>query len=295
MSKNIILDCFMKIGDRVEMNWTDTSEGWDTRQRKPNGTRGTVVGFHEYFRYYDISEARGKRCGKYRGNGSPYVLWDDGTSEIVSGHDICFEDRFYVHPNIESDYCKLFKMEAFVDELPALPYMVGNHLLLGGERFSSQDGNSWFSRPMVIVAIEWYHLGTKCDDGITDYPVYCVRSANGEGGQTNVSLADIESGDPTSGNYWAWLNDKSRLAFRDLKEEVAFYMSLGKIKQVRNPATGDYGWQLEQVSEAIKAGTVDLLASSGSLFGSSPFPVAYKVDEDLGDLGARCRAAFQHN
>lgn len=294
MSKNIILNCFMKIGDRVKMNWTDTSDGWDTRERKPNGTCGVVVGFHEYFVYYDVSNANGKKFGKYRCNGNPYVLWDDGESEIVSPHDICFEDPYYVHPVVDSEYCKLFQTEAFVEDLPTLPLMVGNHLLLGGERFNQHTNVSWFNQPMVIVGIDWNHVGTKCNDGITDYPIYRITPTDGTGGQTNVRFEDIVSCDPTSGNYWAWLNDKSKLSFRDLQDEVSFYKSLGKVIQVRNPATGNYGWQLEQVTEAIKAGTVDLLSSSGSLFGSTPFPVAYKVDEDLGDLGARCRAAFRH-
>lgn len=293
MSKNIILNCFMKIGDRVKMNWTDTSEGWDTQKRKPNGTCGVVVGFHEYFQYYDVSTAEGKKFGKYRCNGAPYVLWDDGDSESVSPHDICFEDPFYIHPVVDSEYCKLFQTEAFVEDLPELLLMVGNSLWLK-ESVDPIEQTGFRGQEMVIVRIDYHHHGVKCVDGVTPYPIYQVRPKNGSGGSTNVRLSEIYKYDPKSGNYWAWLNDKSRLTFRNLEEEVSFYKSLGKVKQMKNPRSGDYGWMLDEVVEAIKAGTVDCLVRSPGLFGSTPFPTAYKVDEDINDLGARCRAAFQY-
>jgi hypothetical protein len=292
MSKNIILNCFMRIGDRVKMNWTDTSEGWDTQKRKPNGTCGVVVGFHEYFQYYDVSTAQGKKFGKYRCNGAAYVLWDDGESEMVSAHDICFEDPFYVHPEVDSIYCKIFNAEAFVEDLPELLLMVGNSLWLK-ESVDPIEQTGFRGQEMVIVSIDYRQHGVKCDDGVTPYPIYQVRPKNGSGGSTNVRLSEIHKCDPKSGNYWAWLNDKTKLTFDSssldgMEEEIRFYESLGKITQVKNPITGDYSWSEDQARSAVDQKAIHIWRKAYV----GDFIQAYKIDEDLEDLRFRCFMAY---
>ena len=56
-TQNIILACFTKISDRVQMNANKEDRLWSGKSNKlvPNGTLGTIVGYQERIEYQDIT------------------------------------------------------------------------------------------------------------------------------------------------------------------------------------------------------------------------------------------------
>jgi hypothetical protein len=76
--------------------------------------------------------------------------------------------------------------------------------------------------------------------------------------------------------------------FEDLREEAAFYNSIGQSEEVRNPANGVYAWTIEEALEAVKSGLADGLSVGGGLFGASPKLFAKRFNNR--EFGERLRA-----
>ena len=280
MKENIVLDSFMRIGDKVVVNWNDTSEGWASRPLIPeNDTVGTVIGFTRYQTAMDRSNCRRLKPGIYEHNGGCCVLWEDGTSSTnVSAHDISFLSPILKQERKSDDYKRfkdLFELPSFVQDLPELMYKVGNVVLL--------KDDYWENDEVIITGVDYLKCHDTCNDGITPYPIYHIRSLTNNRGSTAIRADDI-SMIISDGNYVAWETDKSKLKFKGLADELAFYQSLGKMNQVRNPNSGNYQWTVPEINKAMHAYEIHAAGNSHAMFGSTPFPIAYKIDEDLPDL-----------
>ena len=279
--ENIILSCFTKIGDRVMVNTDDKDQhGW------ANGLLGTVIGYYECITYETINSYPWRKPGKYRSNGNPYVLWDSGTVDRPSLHDICFADEVENHTHDirakDMVYRELFETHVWIDDLPKTKYNIGNIVQLVSSEFFESFGTT-----VVIESIDYYRVGEFCSDDITPYPVYRIRSIDG-GGSTSVRDLDIIKV-ISPGNYWFWQNDKSKLAFKDLKDEVSFYVSIGKVREVKNPKTNDYAWTIDEAVDAVQKGDVDVIKMSSGFFGALPSLSVMKFEEGFEVLAQRVR------
>lgn len=284
MSENIILNKLIQIGDRVQVNWTDTSSGWRPRPDIPeNGVQGTVIGFDRYTISRDRFDFSVPKSGIYSYNGMPLVKWDNGHYSKTSSHDICFVDpQLKEVRQANQVYCDTFETGYYIGPLPESKYQIGNKVLflwantnkinkgtIESIDYTDSEGSNIYYQ-IRIIETDW-----------TDHEV--------EGGCTLMNENDIISL-LDDGNYQRWdRGEKNMLVFKDLAEECAFFRSLNKIRQVKNPATDNYDWDVTDIDKGIREGNIHLAGQSGGLFGSSVFPIAYVMDDDLEDLKNRVR------
>lgn len=287
-TQNIILACFTKIGDRVQMNVNKEDRLWSGKSDKlvPNGTLGTIVGYYERTEYQDITTYPWKEPGKYRGNGNPYVLWDNGESDCPSLHNICFADEAENHTHDvrakDMAYREIFDTTVRVGDLPNTKYWKGAVVKMVRNIFNTPINE------VVIKNIDYHQVGEFCNDGVTPMPIYDVCPVGEIGISTRVSDNDIDIL-ICNGNYWAWQNDKSQLSFKDLQEELAFYMSIGKLREVKNKRTKTYGWTLDELLEDVQSEEIDGIRMSYGLFGAPSRPVGMKFEPGFEELAKRCR------
>lgn len=278
----------LRIGDEVIMNMDKDARGWG-RPGVPDGTKGTVMGFFEYYSTSNYNQ--GKIPGIYRGNGAAYVKWEDG-SVSTEGSDVTMPKHLLEQRRKDKTHNDAFKEMIRLYDLPKFDYMVGNKIA-----FAFKHVRQMHRQPVreigTITAIDFDQIIERRTGHLRNMEQWhndrIFHVDLEEGGSTRVSMSEIDEL-VEKGNYWAWLNDKSQLAFKDLQAECVFYATLGKRTQLRSPRSGDYKWTLDDAVEALRHGDVDGIGNSGSFFGSTPFPTVYKFDEDLADLAARTRA-----
>ena len=108
-----------------------------------------------------------------------------------------------------------------------MPYKLGNVVKLG-TRFNLRNLGA-----ARIARVDYLKADEFCDDDATPYPIYVIECDELRGAQTYVNGNDIAS-IISPGNYVYWETDKTKLNFKDLRDEVGFYKSIGKINQVKN-------------------------------------------------------------
>lgn len=269
-----IIESRLRVGDEVVMCMDKESRGWGAIG-VADGTKGKVVGFYRYDNYVGRNDRAIYKPGVYEGNGVPIVQWDDGVTENVSAHNLYLNEALLIERDKDDAYKQKFEEMDFIGELPITTYIEGNVV-------RTIDGL------FEIAMVDYRNLDFKYEDGSSDYPIYRVHRIDAHFYSTFLRESEIlELVD--KGNYWAWDNDKTQLKFRDLKHEAGFYTSLGFAKQMINPRTGNYKWELDEILTAIKEGVVDSISVSRVLFGCNPCPLAYAFP-DLPELGARLRA-----
>lgn len=287
--ENVYSTKLLRIGDEVVMNMDKEARGHG-REGVADGTKGTVMGFFEYYTTKHLN-MRGVP-GIYRGNGAAVVLWETGEVD-THGSDIAMPKHIVEARRNDDVYNEAFDKQIKQYDLPPFDYMVGNKIAYTWKH-DSRNGRYTPQREIgTITNIDFDDIIERRTGRLlpmakwhTDRIIHVDLEG---GGSTRVSVAEIEEL-IEKGNYWAWENDKSQLSFKDLQAELGFYTSLGKRYQVRSPRSGDYKWILDDAVEAVRRGDIDGLGNSGSFFGSTPFPVAYKLEEDMAELAARCRA-----
>lgn len=292
----IILEEFTRIGDRVIASYTekDTRESNQIDRNVPNGTLGTIVGYVECINYYDVNDYPNPPIGKYRSNGIPYIKWDNGYSNSSSVHYVCFENdidgKIKKQRSDDSEYRSAFNTITRIDDLPETKYKLGNVVLL------KQGTNYWSGKIAVINRVNCYTCGEFCNDGITPYPIYHVTFEDG----TSASFNDNDISELVSlGNYWAWQNDRTKLVFKDICEEISFHYSVGVLKQVRNEHSLLYSFTLQEVIEELennKGQCIDLNVMFYCFLKNKPlgnrrsgYFNLLKFDDGFEELAERCR------
>lgn len=74
-----------------------------------------------------------------------------------------------------------------------------------------------------------------------------------------------------------------------LDEETRFYIGLGKIKQVINPSSNKYSWEIQDAVKSVRDGYGDFIVSRNMLFNTSIYLMVYKVDDSLPELKEKLR------
>jgi hypothetical protein len=290
---HVILDQFMRPGDVliVQRRPKSQDDGYDSVRYADvpsDGTEVTLVEFPLREDFVDHGEQwlnKGCRTGVYQKMSAPIFKWViDGTEHKgrISADILKFKDpTFDCEVRRDDDFWKLHDEGTYLRPLPKLPFMTGDYV----------EYNAFYTYIGLIAGkgcierIDWQCMEQKCDDGSL-YPI--VRIKCDDGGSSTFKVSQVKLIE--RGNYWAWENDRSKLKFKDLREEASFYDSLGMSEQLRSPRSGNYGWTKEDALQAIREGTADVIKMGGGLFGSSSFPTVYRFP-DLPDLGRRLREA----
>ena len=242
-----------------------------------------------------INTGHGMIPGIYSCNSQMVIVcWDhpdtDGFSEkgytvAVNPSDIHNVTDSSKHGRADSaKFAELFDAHMFLRPLPDLPFWPGDLVQTAGD---FPENNFAF-----VTRIDYHRTTDMCDDGFTPYPIYTIQPTMDMGPSMNVrdhssAASLLNSGVSESamthlqkvavtrarddekrenvfivglvkrGNYWAWYNDKSQLAFDSLEEEIRFHISLGHAVEVRNPESGIYNWMAKGAAEAFEKGTID--------------------------------------
>lgn len=246
--KRIILSAYLQIGDRVEMASTSRADNYET-YLAPNGTLGTVIGFHRYRTYVTRLDGSRDRRGEYEANGCAYVLWDNGVSGSLDVHNsvLVNDDLDPIDPDRKTK--SAFDTRMWIAELPELDVWEGDTVVVTAEGYGAGCLG-------VMERIAYHNIKEKRDDG-SPMPIYDVRWVNG-GGSSVFEATEVEVKE--RGYLWHYFNDKDNLRFKSIKEEAWFFRGLGHFKQVQCPATGNYAWTLEAAKEAVEAGTIDSIS-----------------------------------
>lgn len=286
----------VKIGDtvRVDLSLLD-SESRHYYKGPPDGTELTICGFRQCDRYYGPTERLyldGREPGLYRSYGKPigqYEVEVEGrygnsreTKYVqLDTHAIRLINREQT-PDVRASQEHLFNKGWRIDDLPQVPFYPGD-MIRAKPDSRTVSGNSVEEfvgkDPVRVENVEWHWDNMP------------VRIELNGGGTTST---DPENFDLVErGNYYWWEHDRTKLKFKDIREETAFYYSLGMMHQLRSPKTGNYRWGQKEAFRACLEGVGDVVKDSGSFFGSSNFPTLYKFDDSLKDLADRCRAEYE--
>lgn len=281
--ERIVLNQFLRIGDRVQMAVKSNDDGW-CKRKVQNGVQGTCIGFTRYETYQGRIGYGARNPRKYASNGAPIIRWDDGTFDRPSLHDIVFDDpklRENGKHNREEyrKYQEAFEVKEFLEPLPELPFWELDLVKAVKEVLFEPDD------VLLINAINWHYIGDFCTDGVTPMPLFSVTPIrDGETGWGSISVRPEDIELVKRGNVWNWFNDKSALHFDSLEDECTLHRQLDLITHVPNPKTSNYHWPAEDVLEAAQRGLIDAVSVSPGLFGSGSSGFAWKFhDENLGN------------
>jgi hypothetical protein len=300
MSKNHLSDWLIHIGDRVVMDMDSEARSWG-RKGVPDGTQGTVVGFHRWTEYIGRVDGSERRIGRYINNSGSLIAWDNGVNDEfpTSSYDLAFvenHEKLYEERWKDKSYQEAFRHRSWVGELPELPIwewdiVAPTKTLLDRDSEIVQHYGPYF----FVRRIDYNQIGEKRSDGVTPMPIYQC-SPVGHTGPT-FALDETEVKLHERGNVWKWMNNRPTLKFENLQEEISLHSALGLRKQIQNPTLGHYGWTLKQVLLAISNGDVDaftvcnafdaFLGIRESVTPDSDRHYAYKFEDE--DLGRRVR------
>lgn len=288
--KTYVLDSYIRIGDRVAVLIDAETRAWCSKQYQqlPDGKEGVVIGFNRYVKYVNRNQVFIDKAGEYQGNGIAVVKWDIGGNDAMSAHHIGPVDQSVLESRkMDMAYREAFDTNTYVGPLPSLPYWEGDIIRTKEPVLRAHsDGLN----DLIITGIDYYQLGKYCNDGVTPMPIYDVKLA----GLADSPSTRIRGSDITTlvrrGNYWK-MEHNQPLVFKDVADKLSFYNSIGETKQVRNPATGKYAWNIDEVVEAIEAKTIDYCSIQRGLFGAPPMLTAYVIP-NYSDIAEEARQEF---
>lgn len=275
MSDNVILAKFLRVGDVVVYAPESDSHRYQQAPVNP-GDKGKMVGWYSYLTSCGRNQSMSYEKdmdgpGIYQGNGAAVIRWDNGITERVNCHEIKFEDPDLKEKRYNDPENEIIEKSLKISELPVTPFWEGDLVSI------KRNGENYL---LIVSSIDYVAIFGQS----SKYAPY--GGHHSEGWTTNF---DEEQATLISrGNYWWWWHDKSKLSFKDIREEANFFRSLGKFEQLISPKSGNYKWDIQEAFDAVIAGEADCVSSSGSFFGSSPFPVVFKV-HDNPDLARRLR------
>lgn len=281
----IVLERFLRIGDRVVMTMDKEARGWG-RPGAADGTHGTVIGFHRYETHVPRVGGFGKKPGVYMCNGAGVVAWDTGQHDTPGAGDLVWlidHDKLSEERRKDKAWNDAFETNQFISDLPNLPFW--EHDIVRDKTGRVQMGNRTDGL-LRIMSIEYHNLNSKRDDG-SPMPIYNVEAPEGRSGYTwtdNDHLELVERG-----NVWKWFNgERANIKWKDLHEEAGFHKWLGACDEIRNPRTSYYTWELQDILGGLNDGLIDAPSVSQGFFGAGPSTHCYKFHDR--DLGERVRA-----
>jgi hypothetical protein len=292
---NIVLDLYLRVGDRVVMQMDPEARGWG-RPGAPDGTIGTVIGFTRHERHIPRVGGFGQKPGVYMCNGVGVVAWDTGQHDTPGAGDLVWltdHDKRSEERRKDKAWNDAFETKQFISDLPNLPFW--EHDIVRDKTGRVQMGNRTDGL-LRIMSIEYHHLNSKRDDG-SPMPIYNVEAPEGRSGYTwtdNDDLELVERGNDDlelveRGNVWKWFNgERANIKWKDLHEEAGFHKWLGACDEIRNPRTSYYTWELQDIRGGLEDGLIDAPSISRGFFGAGPALRCHKFHDR--DLGERVRA-----
>lgn len=300
MNQTIVLDVFIKLGDKVKVTVSDEQRSYGSPYTPHEGKLGTVVSFH-YSKFHEERIGYHKP-GLYSQRSCANVLLDDGTLlECVSAHNIAWQDeslnevrraeRVAAGGHLDSEYDNSVTELTWLEPLPetviwekdVVRVVSGKHADFG---IHFKNGVLYEAK-LVVDRIDYHWLlGDRPDIGVQ----FKVSGAYEDGtttGQASFGATEIELVE--RGNFWKYHHAPEILTFADIHEEITLHAYLRKVQEIRNPLRKDlYLWTRAEALTAIREGRADAFRVSQGFFGTGPSIRVQRFDDR--DLGERVRA-----
>jgi hypothetical protein len=250
-----------------------------------DGTRGTIVGFGETLEGW--ANLWGKKPGVYTDYSYSTVRTEDGKQFDVSSSYVELPDEEETKRREkevrENNNGVITAPSIWLRDLPETEFIEGD--IVTSPTFRSRP-NDFPNCRAAIYMVNYRNIGGFCSDNITPLPIYSVTSErwldcgwslmNNHEEETHFRLAE-------RGLVWKYRHNEP-LDFPDVETHARFLSRLGETVDVRNPASGNFAWTIEEATEAIYSGIGHSITVSNGLFGLTrrPFVVRFK-DEVVGE------------
>ena len=246
----------------------------ENQSKTRNGTTGRVTSFE--------SRVLPEEDGFYRKRCSPCVTWSDGSAGTPSTFSIGLlnqKDHIEIVRKRREEL-KSHPMEIdFVAPLPVQKYFRGDTLVLEGRNREME------TLQVTHVDYRWGEVG---------YVTYSLKDPanphayHGSRAESEV-LRCLERG-----NEYHWRNGKQLhlMHFDSPKAEVAFYVMVDEIHQVKSPRSGNYQWTWGDIQQAVAAGRSMAPRMSPGFFGAKPMLLCYEIPASMPELAEKVRKEF---
>jgi hypothetical protein len=275
----------IRVGDRVEFR-IDPKDDYYKQPGDPAGNaQGVCVARERITMYEDRVGLCIRKPGVYELNGPVIVQWDDGTTSTPNGwllHMIDKDEeqsrraqkRAETNDSNWADVDAKYEERVWIRELPVTNAWEGDFVRVKRERFGMKESYGFIER------IDYYMMEQSGGQAKYSYSI-TDEFKEVQGGSTYATEDEVEIIE--RGNVYKYFNNEP-IQFADLREEAAFFKSLGHCKEVRNPATSTYRWTLEEVIKAIADDIVDCfnMESVPFSFGTQSIRAQRFTDRELG-------------
>lgn len=241
----------------------------------PNGTVAEVIGFGEID--YGYANNFGYEPGVYKNKCWVRLLMPDNTQHTE------FEGRLQLVDNEEEQrrravYDWTEDGKERLRDLPVTDFIEGDvvtSLYLDERNFPNKRA--------VISQVHYDYIGKFCSDNITPMPTYSLSDKFPSGWSMGIRHVDeIHLKLVERGNVWKYWHNEP-IAWNSVEEQANFYNMLGQIDEIKNPASGNYGWTKDEAVDAIYNDVGDCISVS-SMFGSNPVTFVKRFrDRELGE------------
>lgn len=252
------------IGDTVTLNVDKENRAWGYNPGT-DGSRVKIVAWSEI--------AYGRTCGYgkpgiYHNKCYADVQFEDGRIENIG--------TFHLEP-----LYKHHRFERFADRRNETPLRdLPETRMWEGDRVRFE---AWGKvQHGYVHHIEYLSMDDKRDNG-TPWPFYNVQLDSGG----STSCEDGQLTLLTRGNPWRRAHGEPMI-FVSIEEEAKFYQSQGEAEEHKNPASGNYGWTIEEALAYIAEGKAHGVYNSygggyniTDHYGCTPVVVTFK-NEDFG-------------
>jgi hypothetical protein len=288
--ESIVLEQFIQLGDRVIVNIDPEKRHW-VKISHVDGTVGTVVGFKQYHDYVARFNNFGKVQGVYSKRGLPLVRFEDRTGDYFSAHDLAFKNPTLKEKRSAERIARgglaadeEYSSTTRISDLPETPFWEHDIVTVHSHKWGGDFGAPYSEcETPAVLKIDSINYD---DDGNHTYSVSGMYASGHTIGQIRADKKELKL--VARGNVWRYYNDEP-LIFADLKEEIGFHRSLGKIQTLRNPLRNSYYlWTMSEALAAIRDGRGDAFSHAQGFFGGHS-RIEIKRFEDR-DLGERVRA-----